>query len=103
MVSIAKQIGGENHGFKFIQLPCNLAMPEAYLLRNQAVSGKVFAPVEAAHELGVSVMCSASILQGKLAHSVPLHIREILGNPMTDALAAERHNRARWNEPRGAC
>jgi aryl-alcohol dehydrogenase-like predicted oxidoreductase len=88
MVGIARQVGGGEHGFKFIQLPYNLAMPEAYLLRNQAVSGKVFAPFDAACELGVSVMCSASILQGKLAHSVPFHIREILGKPMTDALAA---------------
>ena len=35
--NIARQIGGENHGFRFIQLPFNLAMPEAYLLQNQAV------------------------------------------------------------------
>jgi aryl-alcohol dehydrogenase-like predicted oxidoreductase len=88
MVSIARQIGGENHGFRFVQLPYNLAMPEASLFRNQAVSGKVFALADAAQALGVSVMCSASILQGKLAHSVPFHIREILGNPMTDALTA---------------
>ncbi len=86
MVNIARQVGGENHGFKFIQLPYNLAMPEAYLLKNQAVSGKVYSPIDAASELGVSVMCSASIFQGKLAHSVPLHIREILGNPTTDAM-----------------
>jgi len=88
MVGIARQVGGVGHGFKFIQLPYNLAMPEAYLLRNQAVSGKVFAPLDAAAALGVSVMCSASILQGKLAHSVPLHIREILGSPTTDAMTS---------------
>jgi aryl-alcohol dehydrogenase-like predicted oxidoreductase len=88
MVGIAKQIGGADHGFKFIQLPFNLAMPEAYLFKNQAVSGKVYSPFEAAHELGVSVMCSASILQGKLAYSVPLHIRETLGNPLTDAMTS---------------
>lgn len=88
MVNIARQVVGENHGFKFIQLPYNLAMPEAYLLRNQAVSGKVYSALEAADKLGVSVMCSASILQGKLAHSVPFHIRASLGNPTTDALAA---------------
>ncbi len=88
MVGIAKQIGGENHGFKFIQLPLNLAMPEAYLFRNQAVSGKVYSTLDAAANLGVSVMCSASILQGKLAHSVPLHIRELLGNPLTDAMTS---------------
>ena len=88
MVSIAKQIGGADHGFKFIQLPFNLAMPEAYLLKNQAFNGKVYSTFEAARNLGVSVMCSASILQGKLAHSVPLHIREILGKPTTDAMTS---------------
>ncbi len=88
MVGIAKQIGGEDHGFRFIQLPFNLAMPEAYLFKNQAVSGKVYTIFDAVHELGVSVMCSASILQGKLAHSVPLHIREILGKPTTDAMTS---------------
>jgi aryl-alcohol dehydrogenase-like predicted oxidoreductase len=88
MVGIAKQVGGDAHGFKFIQLPYNLAMPEAYLFRNQAFGGKVHAPFEAAKELGVSVVCSASILQGKLAHSVPQHIREILGSPTTDAMTS---------------
>lgn len=85
---IARQIGGENNGFKFIQLPYNLAMPEAYLLRNQAVKGKVYTPLEAASELGISVMCSASILQGQLTHSVPFHIRQSLGNPLTDAMTS---------------
>lgn len=86
MVNIARQVGGDGHGFRFVQLPYNLAMPEAYLLKNQAVSGKVYSPLEAADRLGVSVMCSASILQGKLAHSIPFHIRESLGNPTTDAM-----------------
>jgi aryl-alcohol dehydrogenase-like predicted oxidoreductase len=88
MVGIAKQIGGDAHGFRFIQLPLNLAMPEAYLLKNQAVGGRVFSILEAAENLGVSVMCSASILQGKLVHSVPLHVRETLGNPTTDAMTS---------------
>lgn len=86
MVNIARQVGGSEHGFKFIQLPFNLAMPEAYLLKNQAVAGQVFSTTEAAEKLGVSVVCSASIFQGKLAHSIPLHIRRILGNPLTDAM-----------------
>ncbi len=85
---IARQVGGENHGFKFVQLPYNLAMPEAYLLKNQAVRGKVYSVLEAAEKLGVSVMCSATILQGKLTHSVPFHIRESLGNPLTDAMTS---------------
>lgn len=85
---IARHVGGEGHGFKFIQLPYNLAMPEAYLLKNQAVKGKVYTPLDAAQELGISVMCSASLLQGKLTHSVPFNIRETLGNPLTDAMTS---------------
>ena len=88
MVAVARQVGGDSHGFKFIQLPYNLAMPEAYLFKNQALRGKVLAPFEAAENLGVSVMCSASILQGKLAHSIPFHLRAGLGNPTTDAMAS---------------
>ena len=87
-IGIARQVGGDDHGFRFIQLPYNLAMPEAYLLKNQAVKGKVYTVLDAAENLGVSVMCSASILQGKLTHSVPFHIREKLGNPLTDAMTS---------------
>lgn len=85
MVKTARQIGGEDHGFRFIQLPYNLAMPEAYLFKNQAVAGKVFSTIEAADELGVSVMCSASILQGKLARGLPENIRASFGNLDSDA------------------
>lgn len=85
MVNIAKQIAGDNHGFRFIQLPFNLAMPEAYLFKNQAVEGRVYSAIEGANELGVSVMCSASILQGKLAQNLPAHLNETLGNLKTDA------------------
>ena len=40
MVSLAREVGGEEHGFRFIQLPFNLAMPEALVLQNQTLNGK---------------------------------------------------------------
>jgi aryl-alcohol dehydrogenase-like predicted oxidoreductase len=85
MVNIAKQVAGDNHGFRFIQLPFNLAMPEAFLFENQAVEGQVYSTIGAANKLGVSVMCSASILQGKLAQNLPPHLNKILGSLKTDA------------------
>jgi aryl-alcohol dehydrogenase-like predicted oxidoreductase len=88
MVNIARQVAGENHGFRFIQLPFNLAMPEAYFLKNQAVEGRVFSTIEAAGELAISVMISASILQGKLARNLPENLRETLGGLKTDAQAS---------------
>ena len=85
MVHIAKQVGGTDHGFKFIQLPFNLAMPQAYLMNNQAFEGNVFSAIESAKNLGVSVMVSGSIMQGKLAENLPENIRKIFGDLDSDA------------------
>jgi aryl-alcohol dehydrogenase-like predicted oxidoreductase len=88
MVSIAKQVGGEANGFKFIQLPFNLAMPEAYLLPNQAYNSKAITTIDAANALGVTVMASASIMQGKLAGGLPQNIITAMGDPASEALAS---------------
>jgi aryl-alcohol dehydrogenase-like predicted oxidoreductase len=88
METIAREVGGESHGFRFIQLPLNLAMPEAFTLRNQEVNGEVFSTLEAAAALGVTVMTSASILQGRMAHGLPPGLREPLGSLATDAQMA---------------
>src|ERR1044072_6586519 len=37
MVTIARETGGVEHGFRFIQVPFNLGMPEALTLANQTV------------------------------------------------------------------
>jgi aryl-alcohol dehydrogenase-like predicted oxidoreductase len=84
----AQAAGGEAHGFRFIQMPLNLAMPEAFTLRNQDVNGEVFSSLEAAAALGVTVMASASILQGRVAQGLPPGLREPLGSLATDAQMA---------------
>lgn len=66
-VGIAGKAGGKDHGFKFIQLPYNLAYSEALLLRNQAVgSEKNLTILEAANKLGIGVFTSIPLFQGKL-------------------------------------
>src|SRR5690349_15479775 len=54
-VNIARQVGGENsHGFRFIQLPYNLAYSEALLLKNQQVGTDTMMTIlEAAGKLGI--------------------------------------------------
>jgi aryl-alcohol dehydrogenase-like predicted oxidoreductase len=86
MFNIARRIGGEKHGFRFIQLPYNLAMPEALISSNQQYQGQVLSTFETAQNLGLSVMCSASILQGRLAQNLPPQVVEAFGNLPTDAL-----------------
>ncbi len=88
MVATAREVGGEAHGFRFIQLPLNLAMPEALTLRNQTVNGDEFSTLEAAAALGVTAVASASILQGRVAHGLPESLREPLGSLATDAQMA---------------
>jgi aryl-alcohol dehydrogenase-like predicted oxidoreductase len=89
MVEIAREVGGgDAHGFRFIQLPFNLAMPEAILMRNQTLEGEEVTVLEAASALGVTVVASASLFQGKVARNLPIHIREPLGSLATDAQTA---------------
>jgi len=85
MVAEAHAAGGESHGFRFVQLPFNLAMPEALQLENQTVNGRPVSLLEAAEALGVTVVASASILQGRVAEGLPDDIREPLGSLATDA------------------
>lgn len=88
MVELAKAAGGESHGFRFIQLPFNLGMPEALTLRNQVMGGQRLSTLEAATTLGVTVVASASILQGRVAQGLSDQIRRPLGNLSTDAQTA---------------
>lgn len=85
MVNIARQVAGDDHGFRFIQLPFNFAMLEAFTFQNQAAKGKAVSTIQAATDFGVTVVASASILQGKLARNLPPNFKEILGNLKNDA------------------
>jgi aryl-alcohol dehydrogenase-like predicted oxidoreductase len=85
---LATDVGGEAHGFRFIQLPFNLGMPEALTLANQTVDGQRMSTLEAAQALGITVVSSASILQGRVARGLPENVRSALGSLPTDAQTA---------------
>jgi aryl-alcohol dehydrogenase-like predicted oxidoreductase len=63
-------------------------MPEALVSANQTVRGEQVSVLEAAGALGVTVVASASIFQGKVARGLPQNIREPLGALATDAQTA---------------
>lgn len=88
MFDIAKEIAGENHGFRFIQLPFNLAMLEAFAFLNQPLRSEMVSTLEAANDLGITTVASASLLQGKVARGIPPKILEDLGNLSTEAQTA---------------
>jgi aryl-alcohol dehydrogenase-like predicted oxidoreductase len=68
LVALAREVGGDAHHFRAVQLPLNLSMLEAFNASNQFDAvGKKRPLLEAAVELGVYVMTSGSIQQGRLA------------------------------------
>ncbi len=87
-VAAAREAGGPDHQLKVIQLPYNLAMPEAFTRPNQKVGKDMVSTLEAARRLGVYVMASASVYQGQLTRNLPAVIGEFLPGLGTDAQRA---------------
>ena len=79
MESLARDVAGGSHHFRFVQLPCNLGMTEALTRANQTLDGHVMPMVEAANKLGITLMASASMLQGKLSGGLPPFVQNALG------------------------
>jgi aryl-alcohol dehydrogenase-like predicted oxidoreductase len=88
VIELAEKAGGKNHHFKVIQLPLNLGMSEALSNSNQPLYGKELTLLEAAQELGITVMCSASVLQGQLTRNLPPIIRDTFVGLETDGQRA---------------
>jgi aryl-alcohol dehydrogenase-like predicted oxidoreductase len=88
MVAMAREIAGDNHGFRFIQLPFNLAMTEALSVANEEIDGESVSALVVAAQLGVTAVASASMLQGRVARNLPDDLRRALGSLATDAQTA---------------
>ena len=73
VMDLAMEVGGTEHGFRFIQLPFNLMLDQAYLTKNHNVGGKTVSALEAAKEFNLGVFTSVPIMQGKLlaANAIP--------------------------------
>ena len=89
IVGIAIEAGGKDHHFRFVQLPLNLAMPEALTRPNQLAAGKTMAMVQAGRALGVSLVSSAALLQGQLTNNLPASMRNAWGMKSDSALALQ--------------
>ena len=79
LAAIAEEIAGEKHRFRFVQLPFNLAMTEALTLGNQNVGGNEKTIMEGASEVGITLVASASLLQGQVAQNLPAFVAEAFG------------------------
>ncbi len=94
VVATAREVAGDNHHCKVVQLPFNLAMTEALTLGNQSVNGQPMSLLEAAETFGVTVMASASMLQARLASGLPDVISTAFPDFQSDAQRAIQFTRS---------
>ena len=88
VVMAARRAGGAEHHLRVVQLPVNLAMSEGVRAPTQVVDGRALTVVQAASQLGLTVVGSASLMQGRLASGLPPALREHFPTLRTDAQRA---------------
>jgi aryl-alcohol dehydrogenase-like predicted oxidoreductase len=54
-------------------------MAEGLTLGNQTVAGKTRTAMEAAHDLGITLIASASLLHGQVTRNLPTFVAQALG------------------------
>jgi len=97
MMDIAQEVGGENHHFKYLQVPYNLAKSHAYHYSNQqGPDGKYYTLFQAAMGYGLKVMGSSSLLQMNLFKApFESHVAQTLGTTdLTDLHTALQFSRS---------
>ena len=90
LVAVAREVGGTTHHFRAVQLPVSLAMPEAARLATQPLGRKLVPLLEAAHALGLGVVASAPLMQGRLSAGLPQQMHDLFPSCTTDAQRALR-------------
>ena len=90
LVGIAREVGGTAHHFRAVQLPISLAMPEAARLPTQPLGKRLVPLLESADALGLGVVASAPLMQGRLAAGLPPEVQALFPECETDAQRALR-------------
>ena len=84
----AREVAGDKHHFRAVQLPINLTMSEAVRVSTQRNRrGRLVHVIDAAAEIGIDIVVSAPLLQGQLTRDLPATVRELFAGD-TDAQRA---------------
>ena len=63
---LAQEVGGQNHGFRFIQLPYNMHFEQVLLQQHQKFDDSKISVLETATKLEIGVFTSVPFMQGRL-------------------------------------
>jgi aryl-alcohol dehydrogenase-like predicted oxidoreductase len=87
LVELAQEAGGADHHFRFVQLPFNIGMVEAFVDKPESV-------LQAAARLGVAVLASATLQQAQVIAQMPKTVAERLRGLETNAQRAIQFTRS---------
>ena len=87
MAELAQQAGGPEHHFRFIQLPFNVEMVEAFVEKPESV-------LDAALRLGVATVASATLSQTRVLGQMPERLAKLLPGLATNAQRAIQFTRS---------
>jgi aryl-alcohol dehydrogenase-like predicted oxidoreductase len=88
VLGMAKEIAGDGHHFRAVQLPSNLAMTQGMVYRSQETGEGRQAAMTAAGTLGLAAFGSASIWHGRLAADLSEEIAEAFPEARTSGQKA---------------
>ena len=102
MVGLAEKAAQEaagaddaRHHFALVQMPFNQVMLEGFTRFNTATGqGNVASPLQAAHQLGIYVMASHTLMKGHLARQSAETVAQALAAMANDAQRAIQFNRS---------
>lgn len=66
VMSLAIEVGGLEHGFRFIQLPYNMYLDQALMIKNQTFEGNMDTILQIAKRYDLGVFTSVPLMQAKL-------------------------------------
>ncbi len=70
-LEVAREVGGADHGLRYLQFPFNLAMPEAAVRACQSVNGEPKTVFACARHYQLGCFTSVPLVQGQLAQRGP--------------------------------
>ncbi len=88
LLAVAVEAGGQDHHFRVVQLPLNLAMTEGVRApaQHNGITNLPF--TEMAADCGVSVVASAALMQSQLTRDLPPAVQSLYPDAVTDAQRA---------------
>jgi aryl-alcohol dehydrogenase-like predicted oxidoreductase len=88
LMELAEAVAGKSHHFVAIQFPLNVGLPDAFTFRNQKVGKSLWPSLQAAQELGLAVIASATTMQGRLLGRAPALLAQAFPDLSSDVLRA---------------